>query len=88
MGGEIAEEGIFLSSVYGDIATKRILGAFVYVGGKDTSGTAEVVFECTSFGGAGVAFEKTDGDVLGVQRLVECVEQVFRGKMHVLVLSS
>ena len=90
MAGEVAEDGFFLSSVDGDVAAEGIMGALSYIGNENTAGAgaAEVVFEGAGFGGAGIALEETHGDMLGSQRLVDLIEQVFVGEVHfILVLS-
>ena len=84
MAGEILEDWVFVSSVYGDIAVEGVMGAFSHVGDEDTAGTgtAEVVFEGTGFGGAGITLESRRSNMLGVQRLVHLIEQVLVGEMH------
>jgi hypothetical protein len=80
-GGEGCEDRVLLAAVLGDVAGEGVLGAPVHVFGKWVC-FAEIVFECSIFRGAGVAFEGADGDVPGRQRAVEGVEQVLAGKEH------
>jgi hypothetical protein len=80
-GGEGCEDRVLLAAVFCDVAGQGVLGAMVHVLCKWVC-FAEIVFECSIFGGAGVALEGGDGDVPGRQRLVEGVEQVLAGKEH------
>ncbi|MHC4987438.1 MAG: hypothetical protein ACYTFX_02935 [Planctomycetota bacterium] len=86
-GCAICEDGVLLAAVFGDVAGQCVFGTLPHVLRKWLC-FAEIVFECSIFRGARVTFEGCDGDVLGRQRPVKGVEQVFRGKMHELVLSS
>ena len=73
---------VLLAAMFGDIAGQGVLGTLMHVFCKWVC-FAEILPECSIFRGARVAFEGGDGDVLGRHRLVEGVEQVFAGEVHV-----